>query len=184
MFIIVGLGNPGNQYENTRHNIGFMLIDKIASESGVFLSQNRFGAQTARTTWEGYDVFLVKPQGYMNLSGDSVQQILNFFKISEQNLIVIFDDLDQSQGAVKTRLGGGHGGHNGIRDILAKTGFEKFYRVKIGIGKPEHKSSTANWVLGKFTSQENEYLEKESFPLAKSRIVDILRQLKKKNIKN
>ncbi|BBH52215.1 aminoacyl-tRNA hydrolase [Fluviispira sanaruensis] len=180
MFVIVGLGNPGNQYENTRHNIGFMLIDKIASEAGVFLSQNRFGAQTARAKWEGYDVFLVKPQSYMNLSGDSVQQVLSFFKLSEQELIVVFDDLDQAHGAVKTRLGGGHGGHNGIRDILAKTSEDKFYRVKIGIGKPEHKSATANWVLGKFTQQEINSLEQDSFPLAKSRIVDILRQLTKK----
>ena len=158
-----------------------MLIDQIASESDVFLSQNRFGALTARTQWQGHDVFLMKPQGYMNVSGTSVQQALSFFKIKEENLLVIFDDLDQSPGAVKTRVGGGHGGHNGVRDILEKTSFEKFYRLKIGIGKPEHKSATANWVLGKFTQQELEKLEKESFPLAKIRILETLKQLSKKN---
>ena len=180
MFILVGLGNPGHNYENTRHNIGFMLLDQIAAESGVFLSQNRFGALTARAKWQSYDVFLMKPQEYMNLSGSSVQQALSFFKIEEEDLIVIFDDLDQPHGAVKTRLGGGHGGHNGIRDILDKTSSDKFYRVKIGIGKPEHKGATANWVLGKFTSSEMETLEKESFPLAKSRIFETMKQVLKK----
>jgi PTH1 family peptidyl-tRNA hydrolase len=182
VFIIVGLGNPGSNYENTRHNIGFMLVDQIAAESGVFLSQNRFGALTARTRWQGHDVFLIKPQEYMNLSGNSVQQALSFFKIDEEELIVIFDDLDQAPGAVKTRLGGGHGGHNGIRDILDKLSSDKFYRVKIGIGKPEHKGATANWVLGKFTNSETEFLEKESFPLAKTRLLETMKQiLKKKN---
>ena len=160
-----------------------MLIDQIASESGVFLSQNRFGALTARAKWQEFDVFLMKPQGYMNLSGVSVQQAISFFKIDEEDLIVIFDDLDQSSGAVKTRVGGGHGGHNGVRDILDKTSFDKFYRVKIGIGKPEHKSATANWVLGKFTPSEIETLEKESFPIAKNRILETLKQVTKKKSK-
>lgn len=160
-----------------------MLIDQIASESGVFLSQNRFGALTARTNWQGYDVFLMKPQSYMNLSGISVQQAISFFKILEEDLIVVFDDLDQSPGAVKTRVGGGHGGHNGVRDILDKTGFDKFYRVKIGIGKPEHKSATANWVLSKFTTPERDILEKESFPIAKDRIFETLKQVTKKKDK-
>ena len=160
-----------------------MLIDQIASESGVFLSQNRFGALTARTKWQGFDIFLMKPQGYMNISGNSVQQAISFFKIAEEELIVVFDDLDQASGAVKTRVGGGHGGHNGVRDILDKTGFDKFYRVKIGIGKPEHKSATANWVLGRFTHPELDTLEKESFPIAKNRILDTLKQVTKKKNK-
>jgi PTH1 family peptidyl-tRNA hydrolase len=158
-----------------------MLIDQIASESGVFLSQNRFGSLTARTRWQGYDVFLMKPKCYMNLSGGCVQQALSFFKTHEEELIVIFDDLDQAPGAVKTRVGGGHGGHNGMRDILDKTGLEKFYRVKIGIGKPEHKGATANWVLSKFTPPELEVLEKESFVIAKNRIIETMKQITKKN---
>lgn len=180
MFIIVGLGNPGHKYENTRHNIGFMLVDQIASESGIFLSQNRFNGLTARVNWQGFDILLVKPQNYMNLSGGSVQQASDFFKVSEENLIVVFDDLDQAPGAVRTRVGGGHGGHNGVRDILAKTSLEKFYRVKIGIGKPEHKSATANWVLSRFTKEELETLENESFPLAKNRIIEYMKQVSKK----
>jgi peptidyl-tRNA hydrolase, PTH1 family len=160
-----------------------MLIDQIASESGVFLSQNRFGALTARTKWQGFDIFLMKPQGYMNVSGNSVQQAVSFFKIADEDLIVIFDDLDQSPGAVKTRVGGGHGGHNGVRDILDKTGFDKFYRVKIGIGKPEHKGATSNWVLSKFTFPELDLLEKESFPIAKERIFETMKQVIKKKSK-
>lgn len=124
----------------------------------------------------------MKPQGYMNTSGNSVQQAISFFKIAEEELIVVFDDLDQAPGAVKTRIGGGHGGHNGVRDILDKTGLDKFYRVKIGIGKPEHKSATANWVLGKFTHPEIATLENESFPIAKNRILSTMKQVSKKRI--
>lgn len=180
MFIIVGLGNPGYNYENTRHNIGFMLLDQIATEAGVFLSQQKFGALTARTNWQGYDVFLMKPQEYMNLSGNSVQQAMTFFKLESQQLIIVFDDLDQPHGAVKTRFGGGHGGHNGIRHILERTGTDLFHRVKVGIGKPEHKGAVTNWVLSKFSNDEFALLEKESFPTAKNRILDIMRQVTKK----
>ncbi|WGL58985.1 aminoacyl-tRNA hydrolase [Pigmentibacter sp. JX0631] len=183
MFILVGLGNPGYQYEQTRHNIGFLLLDQIAAEAGVFVSQQKFASLTARTSWQGHDVFLMKPQEYMNLSGNSVQQALAFFKVPPQNLIVIFDDLDQSHGAVKTRFGGGHGGHNGIRSILERTGTDQFHRVKVGIGKPEHKSAVSNWVLSKFTADEFALLEKESFPTAKNRIADIMRQVTKKSSK-
>lgn len=180
MFIIVGLGNPGINYESTRHNVGFMLVDNMASESNSLISQNKFGALTTRTQWNGFDVFFMKPQGYMNLSGSSVQQAISFFKINENDLIVISDDLDQSPGAVRTRLGGGHGGHNGVRDILDKTEFNKFYRIKIGIGKPEHKNATSNWVLNKFTNSEINMLEQESFPIAKNRILEIMKQVAKK----
>jgi PTH1 family peptidyl-tRNA hydrolase len=178
VFILVGLGNPGNSYENTRHNVGFMLIDEIAAEAGVSVSQNRFNSLTARATWNGHDVFLMKPMSYMNLSGSCVQQALNFFKAQENQLITIFDDLDQPFGAVKMRVGGGHGGHNGMRDILLKTGFNKFSRVKVGIGKPEHKSATANWVLSKFTNTELQLLETESFPLAKKRVLEAMKSVK------
>lgn len=157
-----------------------MLLDQIAAESGIFLSQQKFGALTGRAKWQGYDVFLMKPQEYMNLSGNSIQQALSFFKATPQQLVVIFDDLDQAHGAVKTRFGGGHGGHNGIRNILERIGTDQFHRVKVGIGKPEHKSAVANWVLSKFSSVEQNILEQESFPTAKNRLQDILRQLTKK----
>ncbi len=179
MFLIVGLGNPGPQYLETRHNIGFMLVDEITQEAGSFCAQKRFDSLTTRVFWNGFDLVFLKPQSYMNLSGSAVQQALSFFKISEKNLVVLFDDLDQAPGAVKTRLGGGHGGHNGLRDILEKVRRDQFYRVKIGIGKPEHKTATAQWVLGKFNEQELHFLKHESFPIAKARLLAILKQLSK-----
>lgn len=178
-FIIVGLGNPGKQYDDTRHNIGFMLLDEIAQESNTSFSvQNKLNACVVKTTWQGYDVILAKPQTFMNLSGESVRLLLAYYKISEQNLIVVFDDLDQPPGAVKMRVGGGHGGHNGIRSILEHTATDKFCRVKIGIGKPVHKSATANWVLHKFSLEECTQLKSESFPLAKNRISEFMRNNK------
>jgi PTH1 family peptidyl-tRNA hydrolase len=115
----------------------------------------------------------------MNVSGSSVQEAMTFFKVPPEKLIVVFDDLDQEPGAVRLRTGGGHGGHNGVRDILAKCGDDAFHRVKIGIGKPLHKSATADWVLGRLTTEERERLEKESFPLAKTRLRDLMHRAAK-----
>jgi PTH1 family peptidyl-tRNA hydrolase len=175
-YVIVGLGNPGKQYEETRHNIGFMLLDEIAQEAkSNFSLQAKFNAMTCKIVWNGVDVILAKPQTFMNLSGESVRQILSYFKIPEKNLIVVFDDLDQAHGSVKMRVGGGHGGHNGIRSILEHTSSDKFCRVKVGIGKPIHKSATSSWVLHRFSTEEDELLKKDSFPTAKSRILDYIR---------
>lgn len=175
MFVLVGLGNPGSQYDETRHNVGFMLLDDIAAECSSGFTQTRFQAHTLKTRWQGHEVFLVKPHTFMNLSGTSVAQILSYFKIPEKDLIVISDDLDQEFGAVRARFGGGHGGHNGIRDIIDKIPSDKFHRIKIGIGKPEHKAATADWVLHRFDAQELDFLKKDSFPKAKKRILDIIK---------
>lgn len=178
-FVIVGLGNPGQQYEDTRHNVGFMLVDEIAQEANAsFAFQSKFNAFVVKTTWHGIDIILAKPQTYMNLSGESVRLILSYFKVTEQNLIVVSDDLDQAHGAVKMRIGGGHGGHNGIRSILEHTASDKFCRVKVGIGKPTHKGATANWVLHKFSNDELSSLQKESFLTAKNRILDYMKNSK------
>jgi PTH1 family peptidyl-tRNA hydrolase len=178
MYVIVGLGNPGSQYDETRHNVGFMLLDDIASECGSSFTQNRFQAQVLKTTWHDYEIFLMKPQTFMNLSGGSVAQALSYFKIPEKNLIVVSDDLDQDFGAVRSRIGGGHGGHNGIRNILEKIPSDKFHRVKIGIGKPAHKGATVDWVLHRFKAFELKALYEESFPTAKTRILEILKHQK------
>lgn len=176
MFLLVGLGNPGSQYDRTRHNVGFMLADLIASEAGTSLSQNRFHSHTARANWEGFDLFLMKPQTFMNVSGRAVQEAMAFFKVPPERLVVLCDDLDQEPGAVRTRFGGGHGGHNGLRDILATLGSEAFHRIKIGIGKPEHRSATAQWVLSRFSTHEELELEQNSFKIAKQRLKDILKR--------
>ncbi len=178
--LIVGLGNPGSQYENTRHNIGFMLLDEIAQEASAnWVFQNKFNSFVTKTLWNGHEIVLAKPQTYMNLSGHSVRQILSFYKLKETNLIVIFDDLDQAPGAVRMRVGGGHGGHNGIRSILEQTSSDRFVRIKIGIGKPLHKSATANWVLHKFSNEELNQLNNESFATAKKRLLESLDVIRK-----
>lgn len=178
MFLFVGLGNPGAQYEDTRHNVGFLLLDAIAREAGTAFSGQKFRSHFARGRWEGHDVALLKPITYMNVSGSAVLEASTFFKVPTEKVIVVFDDLDQAPGAVRARTGGGHGGHNGVRDILARLGDDAFHRVKIGIGKPVHKSATADWVLGRFTAAERERLEKESFPAAKARLLEIIKRAK------
>lgn len=181
VFVLVGLGNPGAQYHETRHNVGFMLLDRIAEEQGASgLWQGKFKADTNRVRLFDSEFILVKPQTFMNLSGDPVSKVLQFFKVPPERLIVVFDDLDQEPGAVRMRSGGGHGGHNGVRDILAKLGTETFHRIKIGIGKPEHKGQTAGWVLHRFSQAEFEHLKKESFPTALERLQGIVKALKAK----
>lgn len=178
MHLIVGLGNPGPGYDGTRHNVGFMFLDEVARDAGISINQNKFQSDFAKGTWQGFDVVLLKPLVYMNLSGGPVRDALTFFKLPYQKLIVVFDDLDLAPGAVKMRVGGGHGGHNGMRDILAKVGGDEFHRIKIGIGKPEHKSATANYVLGKLTQAELDELNTNSFRVARERLLTALKSTK------
>jgi len=178
MFVLVGLGNPGSQYKTTRHNAGFLLLDSIANDANISITQEKFKSILGRGTFLGQDVLLVKPQTFMNLSGDAVQQVLSYYKIPERQLIVLFDDLDIEQGQVKTRFGGGHGGHNGIRSLLQCLPSDKFYRVKIGIGRPVSKMPTTNWVLNSFSNDEFNLLNQDVFPTAKERIKNIMKEVK------
>lgn len=175
MFLIVGLGNPGREYENTRHNAGFLFVDYIAPEIGSGPEQTRFQGLLYKGRLNNNDVILLKPQTFMNVSGSSVIECLQFFKIPIENLIVVFDDLDQEFGAVRTRVGGGHGGHNGVRDILARVTSDQFNRIKIGIGRPSHKSAVTGWVLGKLTPAETDVLN-ASFGVARERLLSIINQ--------
>ena len=178
MHLIVGLGNPGSQYELTRHNVGFMFLDHLADSVGAHFSQTKFNGLFCRIQWKGYDLLLLKPQTFMNLSGKSLLEAVQFFKLNPENVCVVFDDLDQNSGAVRMRSGGGHGGHNGVRDILERWSKDGFFRLKIGIGKPEHKSATAGYVLGKFSHEELDHISTESFSVAKTRLEDILKRSK------
>jgi len=175
MFLIVGLGNPGREYENTRHNIGFIFVDYFAPEIAAGPEQVRFQGIVQKGRWNSHDVILLKPQTFMNISGASVLECMQFFKIPVENLIVVFDDLDQEFGAVRTRVGGGHGGHNGVRDILARVTSDQFHRIKLGIGRPNHKGAVTSWVLGKLTSSESDTLN-ASFAVASERLLSILNQ--------
>ena len=150
--LIVGLGNPGSEYASTRHNIGFMVVDTLIS---------RFSANDVTSTnflgkcYKFQNHFLLKPQTYMNLSGESVVKVKNFYKI--EDVVVIHDDLDLPFGAVRFKKGGGHGGHNGLKSIDAKIGKE-YIRVRMGIGKPEHKGEVASYVLSAFSKEEQTHL--------------------------
>ena len=158
--IIVGLGNPGKQYENTRHNSGFMAIDYISSEIGCDISTNKFKAMCGTCEINNKKILILKPQTYMNLSGQSVLEAMNFYKISSEKIIVIFDDISLPVGKLRIRKEGSHGGQNGVKNIINLTGTNKFPRIKIGVGnKPNEKWELTDWVLSKFSKEELKDLE-------------------------
>jgi len=151
MTLFVGLGNPGQQYEETRHNIGFKVIDKLVEDLGARdISKNAFQGILSRVS----NSLFLKPTTFMNLSGKSVLPVKQFFKVALEDLIVIHDDIDLPFGAVRFKKGGGHGGHNGLKSIDAVL-TKEYIRVRIGVGKPEHKSQVADYVLHDFTAQEH-----------------------------
>ncbi|RIL05522.1 MAG: aminoacyl-tRNA hydrolase [Proteobacteria bacterium] len=164
MKVIVGLGNPGKKYEGTRHNVGFLLVDRVADESPAPGSwKGRFkDSLTFDTEISGHKIILLKPLSYMNLSGIPVKECLDFLKLPPQNLIVVYDDVDLTLGCMRLRLGGGDGGHKGLRSIIENLGNSYFYRVRIGIGRPQTASAeenVADWVLKNFSSEEKQVLE-------------------------
>ena len=149
-FIIAGLGNPGAKYALTRHNAGFAAIDKIADSAGVQINKKEKDALTADANVCGKRCLLVKPQTFMNLSGEAVIPLAQFYKVPFQNVIIIYDDVEFDVGRLRIRRNGSHGGHNGMRNIIEKSGSQDFPRVKIGVGKkPSPECDLANWVLGK-----------------------------------
>ncbi len=148
--LLVGLGNPGTEYEATRHNAGFWWIDTIAHDLKVSLQADRsYHGLVARTSVKGQNIWLLEPQTFMNLSGKSVGALARFFKIQPEEILVVHDELDITPGEAKLKLGGGHAGHNGLRDIHAQLGTDQYWRLRIGIGHPGVKSEVANWVLKK-----------------------------------
>ena len=147
MFLIVGLGNPGEEYEHTRHNAGFDTVDKIASEIGVRYWKNECGALTGKGAYHDIDVVLAKPQSYMNTSGGPVKQLMNAYGVSPDRLVVIHDELDIDPGTIRVKFGGGHAGHNGLRSICDKLGTRDWFRVRCGIGRPPGRMPVADYVL-------------------------------------
>lgn len=147
MFLIVGLGNPGEEYEHTRHNAGFDTVDKIAAEIGVRYWKNECGALTGKGAYHDIDVVLAKPQSYMNTSGGPVKQLMNAYGVSPDRLVVIHDELDIDPGTIRVKFGGGHAGHNGLRSICDKLGTRDWFRVRCGIGRPPGRMSVADYVL-------------------------------------
>ncbi len=158
--LFVGLGNPGPEYESTRHNAGFWWIDALARELKVSLSYERsyFGLM-ARTTVKGETVWLLEPQTFMNASGKSVAALAKFFKIKPEEILVAHDELDIVPGQVKLKRGGSHAGHNGLRDIHAQLGSDDYWRLRIGVGHPGVKSEVIHWVLKKPSPDHREAIE-------------------------
>jgi PTH1 family peptidyl-tRNA hydrolase len=158
-YVIAGLGNPGKEYAGTRHNVGFDMLDLLAAKLGVSIDRARFDALVGEATIAGVRVLLVKPQTYMNLSGKAVRAALAFYKIPPENLIVFCDDISFDVGCARIRRKGSHGGHNGLRNIIAELGSEDFVRVKIGVGKkPRPDYDLVDWVLGHFPLEQKKTL--------------------------
>jgi PTH1 family peptidyl-tRNA hydrolase len=157
--LIVGLGNPTPQYELTRHNAGFWLVDEIARRYRLsFSADSRSHGLLAQMDWEGERVYVLKPMQYMNRSGAAVAALANFYKITSSRILVAHDELDFPPGVVKLKIGGGHGGHNGLRDILVKTGSGDFTRIRLGIGHPGNREDVVNYVLDRPALSDRELL--------------------------
>lgn len=159
MYLIIGLGNPGSRYKYTRHNIGFMVLEELAGRWEVDLKQKSFDALWNRGKIAGINVLLAMPQTYMNLSGNAARNLLTFFKVDANNLIVIHDDLDLPFGTMRLKNGGGDAGHKGLKSIIACLGSADFMRVRMGIGKPAGRTPVEDYVLQKFNPDESTLLQ-------------------------
>ena len=161
MYYIVGLGNPGLQYENTRHNVGFMTIDYLANKYDIDVRKSKFKSLYGQGEISGHKVMLIKPQTYMNNSGEAVRELRDFYKFDIDKLIVIYDDIDIDFGTIRIRKKGSAGSHNGMKSIIYQIQDDQFPRIKVSIGKKPEKWDLANFVLSGFSKEEAEILEDE-----------------------
>lgn len=160
MYIIAGLGNPGNKYEKTRHNVGFQVIDRLASKYHIDMNMKKHKAITGTGVIEGVKVLLVKPQTYMNLSGESIREVIDFYKVDpEEELLVIYDDISLHPGQLRIRKKGSAGGHNGIKNIIQHLGTQTFPRIKVGVGEKPEGYDLADYVLGHFSKEDAKEME-------------------------
>lgn len=157
--LVVGLGNPGSRYENTRHNIGFRVIDRLAERLGMSITRSRFKALYDKGRIEGREVILVKPQSFMNLSGDPVRALADYFDIETREILVVYDEIDLVFGRMKVVAKGGHGGHNGVRSLIDILKQKEFPRLRMGVGRPDPRIEVSDWVLGRFSEEEKESLD-------------------------
>ena len=159
MYIIVGLGNPSKQYEGTRHNAGFMTLDVLADRYNIDISEKKHKALCGKGVIEGNKVVLLKPQTFMNLSGESVRAAADFYKVAPEEIIVIYDDISLEPGQLRVRKKGSAGGHNGMKNIIAHLGTQDFPRIRVGVGEKPAGMDLADYVLGRFSKGERELLE-------------------------
>ena len=159
MYLIVGLGNPENEYASTRHNMGFDTINEIAKRNNISITKSKFKGLYETAIINGEKVILLKPQTYMNLSGESIKEACNFYNIKPEELIIIYDDMDIEKGKIKLRKKGGPGSHNGMKSVVQELGTTEFSRIRVGIGQPEFKNDMINYVIGKVPEEEQKVLQ-------------------------
>ena len=175
MYIIAGLGNPGSEYELTRHNIGFRVIDELAEEYNINIGENKHKGLIGKGVIEGQKVVLVKPQTFMNLSGECIRAVIDYYKESIDHFIVVYDDISLDVGKLRVRPKGSAGGHNGIKNIIAQLGTDEFARVKFGVGDKPKGSDLVDHVLGRF-GKDDEELAKSHFRTAAAAITCIMNE--------
>ena len=158
-WLLVCLGNPGKEYANTRHNIGFLAADALEKRAGVKFNKLRYRALTGEVTLGGQRVLVVKPQTYMNLSGEAVKLAGGFYKIPPEHILVLYDDISLPLGKLRIRASGSAGGHNGIKNIIAHLGTDAFPRIKVGVGAPAQPDGMVDWVIGNFTAAERKAVD-------------------------
>ena len=174
MYLIVGLGNPEPEYSNTRHNMGFDVINCLARQAKIEVNRTKFNALYASGTIEGQKVILLKPQTFMNLSGHAIREFRNFYKLENNQIIVIYDDIDLEKGQIKIRKKGGAGTHNGMKSVIQEISTSEFPRIRVGTGSPEFKHDLVNYVLEPIPKVERVVLD-EAIEDAKSAIIEILK---------
>lgn len=175
MYLIVGLGNPEEEYANTRHNMGFQTINKLAKELEIDITRNKFDGIYGSGIINNEKIILLKPQTYMNLSGKSIKQFMGFYKISQNDLIVVYDDIDLDSGTIRIRKKGSPGTHNGMKSVVHEIGQDDFIRIRVGIGTPDYKEDLINYVIGQIPEEEKNILEEATDKAAKA-VMEIINQ--------
>jgi len=181
MKLVAGLGNPGREYEGTPHNVGFQVLDFLIEHLGVSGFQSKFRSKICSAAISGESCLFIKPQTYMNKSGEAVAEVANFYKIPLEKIVIVSDDIDLPPGKVRFRDEGGHGGHNGLRSVIESLGNGNFHRIRFGVGRPADKDSVIGHVLGSW-SEEEKKKTKSAFNLALKEIVNFLETSEFKNV--
>ncbi len=170
MKLYVGLGNPGRSYENTRHNVGFSAVDTFAKETGLLFDQRKFKGKYGKIVLNDQEILVLKPQTYMNLSGEAVRDIASYYRIDPQDILVIYDDMDLPLGKIRLRKNGSGGGHNGMKNIIQLLSNSEIKRIRVGVGKNPN-IEMKDYVLGKFTKEEKAVM-KETYQTISSALID------------
>lgn len=174
MYLIVGLGNPEADYSKTRHNMGFNVINKLAKEYGIEVNKSKFNGLVGNGIIENEKVILLKPQTFMNLSGESLIEAMNFYKVGPENILVIYDDIDTEPKTIRIRKSGSAGSHNGMKSVIQNISTEEFARIRVGIGRPQYTNDMINYVIGHIPEDEVKLLD-EGCELAKEAIIEIIK---------